>query len=71
MENKKKKKKKKSKSDQPKTSTTINDKTNYVGFSGANNPNYELFCDYYGDVYASYVGPFDSYIYLCSQEPFH
>ena len=59
---KKNKNKKKSKSTQPKTSTTTNDKTNYVGLAGANNPNYELFCDYYGDVYASFVGPFDSYI---------
>jgi len=55
-------KKKKSKTAQPKTSTTSNDKTNYDGFAGANIPNYELYCDYYGDAYASYVGPYDSYI---------
>ena len=54
--------KKKSKTAQPKTSTTTNDKSNYDGFAGANNPNFELYCDHYGDVYASYVGPYDCYI---------
>ena len=31
-------------------------------FAGLNNPNYVLFNDYYGNVYAQYVGPFDGYI---------
>ena len=26
------------------------------------NPNYALYVDYYGDVYARYIGPFDGYI---------
>ena len=26
------------------------------------NPNYILYTDYYGDVYAKYVGPYDGYI---------
>jgi len=31
-------------------------------FAGLNNPNYVLFNDYYGNVHAQYVGPFDGYI---------
>ena len=31
-------------------------------FAGLNNPNYVLVNDYYGNVYAQYVGPFDGYI---------
>ena len=31
-------------------------------FAGITNPNYILYCDYYGDVYAKYVGPIDGYI---------
>src|SRR4051812_48338400 len=63
---KKKTKKNKTKNVQLKTSTAkkvvTKDKTNNIGFAGSHNPNYELFCDDYGDVYAYYVGPFDEYI---------
>ena len=52
----KSKKNKKNKTAQLKTSNITNDKTNYDGFAGINNPNFELYCDSYGDVYASYVG---------------
>ena len=31
-------------------------------FAGITNPNYALYVDYYGDVYARYIGPFDGYI---------
>ena len=31
-------------------------------FAGTNNPNYILYTDYYGDVCAKYVGPYDGYI---------
>jgi hypothetical protein len=31
-------------------------------FAGKYNPQYVLLKDYYGDVYAKYVGPFDGYI---------
>ena len=31
-------------------------------FAGMSNPNYALYVDYYGDVYARYIGPFDGYI---------
>ena len=30
--------------------------------AGIANPHYVLFKDYYGDVYAKYVGPYDGYI---------
>ena len=30
--------------------------------TGLDNPHYELFTDYYGDVHARYVGPYDGYI---------
>ena len=30
--------------------------------AGIANPHYALFKDYYGDVYARYVGPYDGYI---------
>ena len=30
--------------------------------TGLDNPHYELFTDYYGDVYARYVGLYDGYI---------
>ena len=32
------------------------------GFAGVNNPHYVLCRDYYGDVCAKFVGPFDGYI---------
>ena len=31
-------------------------------FAGTNNPHYVLFRDYYGDVYAQYIGPYDGYV---------
>ena len=37
-------------------------KTTRSDFAGHNNPNYILYVDYYGDVYAKYVGPYDGYI---------
>jgi len=37
-------------------------KTTRSDFAGHNNPNYILYVDYYGDVYAQYVGPYDGYI---------
>ena len=37
-------------------------KTTRSDFAGHNNPNYFLYVDYYGDVYAKYVGPYDGYI---------
>ena len=37
-------------------------KTTRSDFAGHNNPNYILYTDYYGDVYAKYVGPYDGYI---------
>src|SRR3954468_22922784 len=72
---KKKTKKNKTKNVQLKTSTAekvvIKDKTNDIGFAGSHNPNYELFCDDYGDVYAYYVGPFDEFclVYLGPKDP--
>ena len=30
--------------------------------AGLDNPHYVLFTDYYGDVYARYVGPYDGYV---------
>jgi hypothetical protein len=37
-------------------------KTTRSDFAGHNNPNYILYVDYYGDVCAKYVGPYDGYI---------
>ena len=37
-------------------------KTTRSDFTGHNNPNYILYTDYYGDVYAKYVGPYDGFI---------
>ena len=37
-------------------------KATHDDFAGNANTHYVLFCDYYGDVYASFVGPFDSNI---------
>ena len=31
-------------------------------FAGEANPHYILYVDYYGDVYAKYVGPYDVYV---------
>ena len=51
---------------QDKTSTASGNatrgKTTCSDFAGHNIPNYILYTDYYGDVYAKYVGPYDGYI---------
>jgi chromosome segregation ATPase len=64
---KKKNNKKKAKSTQAKKDQTMGGnatkgKTTHGDFAGITNPNYILYCDYYGDVYAKYVGPMDGYI---------
>ena len=33
-------------------------KATHDDFAGDANPHYVLYCDYYGDVYAKYVGPY-------------
>ena len=61
-----KKKVNKTKPAQVKTSTAEGNatrgKTTRSDFARTNNPNYILYTDYYGDVYAKYVGPYDGYI---------
>jgi hypothetical protein len=42
---------------EPRKGNTINDDG-----AGIDNPHYVLFKDYYGDVYAKYVGPYDGYV---------
>ena len=37
-------------------------KSTHDDSAGITNPHYVLFRDYYGDVYAKYVGPNDGYI---------
>ena len=37
-------------------------KATHDDFAGIANPHYVLYRDYYGDVYAKYVGPHDVYI---------
>jgi hypothetical protein len=37
-------------------------KATHDDHAGIANPHYVLFCDYYGDVYAKYVGPNDGYV---------
>ena len=37
----------------------IRDNTPRSDFAGTNNPHHTLYVDYYGDVYAKYVGPYD------------
>jgi hypothetical protein len=37
-------------------------KATHDDFAGIANPHYVLFRDYYGDVYAKYVGPYDGFI---------
>ena len=64
---KKKKNKKKAKSAQANKNTIVGGdatrgKATRDDFAGKTNPNYVLFCDDYGDVYAKYVGPYDGYI---------
>ena len=36
-----------------------------TNFAGKHNPCYELYRDYYGDVYVYYVGPYEGYV-ACS-----
>jgi len=64
---KKKNKKKKAKvarakKDQGVGGNASKGKATHDNFAGITNPNYILYCDYYGDVYAKYVGPMDGYI---------
>ena len=64
---KKKKNKKKTKPAQAKKNTIVGGdatrgKATHDDFAGIANPHYVLFRDYYGDVYAKYVGPYDGYI---------
>ena len=64
---KKKKNKKKAKPAQAKKSTiasgdAIRSKTTRNDFARIANPHYILYVDYYGDVYAKYVGPYVGYI---------
>ena len=40
----------------------IRGKTTRSDFAGIANPHYILYVDYYGDVYAKYVGPYDGYV---------
>jgi hypothetical protein len=67
---KKKKKKKKAKPTQAKKDPIVGgDATRGEAtrdkHAGIASPHYVLFCDYYGDVYAKYVGPNDGYV-ACS-----
>ena len=64
---KKKKKTKKAKPAQAKktpiaSGVVIRDNTPRSDFAGTNNPHHILYVDYYGDVYAKYVGPSVDYI---------
>ena len=51
---------------QAKTSTAGDNatrgKTTRSDYAGHKNPNYILYTDYYGDVYAKYVGPYEGFI---------
>ena len=38
------------------------DNATHDNFAGTSNPHYVLFCDYYRNVYAKYVGPYDGYV---------
>jgi hypothetical protein len=60
-------KKKKAKPAQAKKDPTVGGdatrgKATRDDFVGITNPHYVLLCDYYGDVYAKYVGPHDESI---------
>ena len=71
--NKKNKKKKakvaQAKKDQGVGGNASKGKATHDNFAGITNPNYILYCDYYGDVYAKYVGPMDGYIDWCIWVP--
>ena len=61
-------KKKKAKGTQAKKDPSVGNnatkgKVTQNDFAGITNPNYILYCNYYGDVYAKYVGPIDGYIH--------
>ena len=61
---KKKNNKKKAKPSQAKKNDVVGGdatrgRATHDDFAGIINPNYVLYCDYYGDVYAKYVGPYD------------
>jgi hypothetical protein len=59
---KKKNKKKKAKPGQAKKDPIMGGKATHDDLAGIAKPHYVLFRDYYGDVYAKYVGPNDGYI---------
>ena len=44
------------------SSVVTRDNTSRSDFAGTNNPHHILYVDYYGDVYAKYVGPSDGVI---------
>jgi hypothetical protein len=54
-------KKKKAKPAQAKKDPIMGGKATHDDLAGIANPHYILFHDYYGDVYAKYVGPNDGY----------
>jgi hypothetical protein len=58
----KKNKKKKAKPAQAKKDPLVGGKATRDDLAGIANPHYVLYHDYYGDVYAIYVGPNDGYI---------
>ena len=67
MAKKKKNKKMKDKPAQAKKTTIASSvatrgTTPRSDFAGHTNPNYILYVDYYGDVYAKYIGPYDGFI---------
>jgi hypothetical protein len=59
---KKKNKKKKAKPAQAKKDPIVGGKATHDDLAGIANPHYVLFHDYYGDVYAKYIGPNDGYV---------
>jgi hypothetical protein len=59
---KKKNKKKKAKPAQANKDPIVGGKATHDDLAGIANPHYVLFRDYYGDVYAKYVGPNDGHV---------
>jgi hypothetical protein len=55
-------KKKKAKPAQAKKDPIVGGKATRDDLVRIANPHYVLFCDYYGHVYAKYVGPNDGYV---------